>query len=144
MPIPARTDGKRSWIFQSNPVRFDIICFLSTMNSGVWSVNQHRNQMAIGDKVYFWMSGKDAGIYGVGTILSLPRERIGDDENIDFGRYEVDVSVEKYLGEYYLPRTHFKINLILSNSKIMKFAQGTNFPLSDDEVTEIEQLLSLD
>ena len=60
-----------TWIFQSNPkkwpVAFDEI---ADEDQGKWTANQRAKEMRPGDRVYFWCSGADRGIYCVGTLLT--------------------------------------------------------------------------
>jgi hypothetical protein len=60
------------WIFQANPKRWDLITSLQRGGEAEWSVNQKREAMRIGDVIYYWQSGKDAGIYGIGKVLTTP------------------------------------------------------------------------
>ena len=58
------------WIFQSNPERFDLLADWANTAEAIWSANQHREEMQPNDVVYFRVSGPQAGLYGIGTVLS--------------------------------------------------------------------------
>jgi hypothetical protein len=61
----------RTWIFQGNPDRFDIDGFLK-QNVGQlsWLVSRYKDDIGIGDTVYLWRSGGDAGIVGEAEVMS--------------------------------------------------------------------------
>lgn len=64
-------------MFQAVPKRYDIITEvpkrLSTAEKGDnWSVTRHEAEMRIGQRVLLWRSGPDGGIYGTGTLASVP------------------------------------------------------------------------
>lgn len=128
-----------TWIFQGNPNRFNVLEFLEKLPKDYpWAANQYSKIMKPGDKVYFWISGVDSGIYGIGHIIS----EAFSDEN-QFGEIKVKVDVEKYLGESgYIPKQLFLNNSILSKNRIITSPQGSNFPVSPEQAKEIENLLS--
>lgn len=81
-----------TWIFQCNPKRFDLLADWATRPDAKWSANQHRNEMQPEDIVYFRISGKHAGLYGVGTILTECYESPDD-----FGDWKVDVRYDRLI-----------------------------------------------
>ena len=52
-------------------------------------MNQHRQDIQPGDRVWFRITGPNAGIYAVGQVTSLPRR-----EANEFGDWQVDVTFE--------------------------------------------------
>ena len=54
----ARSDKPRTWIFQANPQRFDILNALSDnrLEEDVWLVSQHKKEIKKGDIGLIWMS----------------------------------------------------------------------------------------
>jgi predicted RNA-binding protein with PUA-like domain len=66
------------WIVQGNPKRWDINHYLKNNDLVYWGVQRenHREQMEIGDRVFFWRSkgNTDApyGIVGTGRIIEKP------------------------------------------------------------------------
>jgi hypothetical protein len=50
------------WVFQCNPKRYDLA---SELEKGTqtedWSMNQHRELVSPGDRVFFWQTGSNAG-----------------------------------------------------------------------------------
>jgi hypothetical protein len=65
------TDGiRQTWIFQANPERYRILESLSAQHVELWNLRQHAHDVHAGDRVLIWLSGQDAGIYAIGTVLS--------------------------------------------------------------------------
>lgn len=59
-----------TWILQANPKKYDVNAALAEMSVIYWRVPQYTSQLAPGDVVLVWVSGKDAGIVGVGRVLA--------------------------------------------------------------------------
>src|SRR4051812_2518972 len=62
----------RNWIFQANPKKYSIFKTLSIEKQERWNTVQHVKKISVGDRVYIWVCGDQAGIYGVGTVLTSP------------------------------------------------------------------------
>jgi len=90
-----------TWMFQCNPKRYDLLAAARKGFSDQWSMKQHRDTVAVGDRVYFFISGPEAGIYVVAQVVSPVYEVAEPDE---FGRYKVDVEYEAFVDPY-LPRS---------------------------------------
>lgn len=89
-PDSGGDDRSGAWVFQANPRRFDLLQALQDGGAEVWwSVNQHRQDIQPGDRVWFRITGPDAGIYAVGQVTSVPRP-----EANEFGDWQVDVTFE--------------------------------------------------
>lgn len=132
------------WFFQANPKRYDVLNALSDSSGEVdrWQVNQYRNKIKKGDIVLIWMSGVEAGIYAVGEITSNPL--ITDDVNaldkywIDEqdrkqNRLRVNIRITAKLVNNPILRAELKGIPGLQNLSILRFSQGTNFPVRNDE-----------
>jgi len=64
------------WIFQANPKRYDLAAALSRGVDRNWSMNQGRNIVSPGDRVFFWEAGAEARLLAVGHVTSPVYERI--------------------------------------------------------------------
>ena len=60
------------WIFQANPNHYDIDAALAELDQIVWRVPQYTEDIRPEDAVAVWRSGKDAGVIGLGTVLTAP------------------------------------------------------------------------
>ena len=79
------------WMFQANPKRYDLVAEAAKRFSDDWSMNQHRDKVRVGDRIFFFLSGSKAGIYVIGRVVSPVYEAAVPD---DFGRWKVDVEYE--------------------------------------------------
>ena len=124
-----------TWIFQCNPKRFDLLADWATTAEAQWSANQHRNDMRIGDTVYFRISGPKAGLYGIGTILTECYE--SPDE---FGSWKVDISYDRLIDPPIL-RSETDSVQILNEFAPLTGREATNFPVPDEIAIELEVIL---
>lgn len=142
------------WIFQANPDKYDILNALADEkigNSIHWLVNQYKTQIKPGDIGLLWMSGGDAGVYAVTRITSAPQimeefseEKkywLGDEEKGAGKRMRVSMSVVRRLTNSPIFRSKIKSTPGLENLSIIKYSQGTNFPLTDSEWGIISKII---
>lgn len=139
------------WIFQGNPQRYDILNALSDIKIGNtihWLINQHKNNIAKGHIGLIWMSGKDAGIYAITRIETSPKLL---EENTEERIYWIDSSekkialrvkmtiIKRLINKPILKKQLLKING-LKDLSILRYFQGTNFPVLDNEWKIISEL----
>ena len=124
-----------TWIFQCNPKRFDLLADWATRPDAKWSANQHRNEMQPEDIVYFRISGKHAGLYGVGTILTECYESPDD-----FGDWKVDVRYDRLIDRPLLKAETDSVQ-ILKDFAPLSGREATNFRVPEDVAIELEVLL---
>lgn len=132
----------QGWIFQGNPDKFDVLNYIKDLGKKDWAANQNREKMRYNDKVYFWKSGENAGIYGCGNLAGRPQKRNESDPEKEFGDWKVDIDVNRYLGDDYITRDKFKSRELLAKNRIITNPQGSNFILTKEEVDEIEDLIN--
>ena len=92
---------KRSWIFQSNPKYYDVIGAMQNLKEINWLVVQNKNKVHVGDGVFLWEAGDNAGVVGVATVLTEPAMI---SENEDERPYAKDQS--KFAGSQTRVRLH--------------------------------------
>ena len=141
------------WIFQANPRRFDILNALADpqLKCQKWLVNdRYRAKIKHGDTALIWMSGKEAGIYALAKIVSDPEEMVDFPEEEKYWVEEADrgkktlkvlIDIQKDFTNAPLFRTQIKSIPELSNLSILKFSQGTNFPVTQEEWVIIKKFL---
>jgi 5-methylcytosine-specific restriction protein B len=140
----------RSWIFQANSKYYDIESAIRELDSIRWSIRKHREDIKVGDKIYIWQSGKNAGIIGTGAVTSNPAE-MGIDESENkyilshdaFSDFEVrvDMKIENVI-KYPISKEIIANHDDLKSLRILKAAMGTIFPISDKEAIVIEELIN--
>ncbi len=124
-----------TWIFQCNPERFDLLADWAITAEAPWAANQHRDEMQPNDTVYFRISGSQAGLYGVGTILSECYESPNE-----FGDWKVDIRYDLLI-EPPLLRGETDAFPILKDFAPLVGRQATNFRVSDEVAIELEVLM---
>jgi hypothetical protein len=138
------------WIFQANPNKYDILNALNDNEVGNnihWTVNQNKDKIHKGHLALIWMSGKDAGIYAIGRVESEPGLFEEDDSESKYwiddeesDRLRVKLTVIRKLVNQPVFRVDLKKLKALSELSILKYYQGTNFPVKDSEWQIISQL----
>jgi len=150
---PNTNDDINVWIFQANPKKYDILNALNDEDIGDtvhWAVNQHKNKIKKGHLGLIWMSGKEGGIYAVTRIESNPIINVENEAEkkywSDSSTYKenvlrVKMTILKRLFNPPLFRDELKNIPEVSQLSILRFSQGTNFPVSDSEWEAISRLI---
>jgi predicted Mrr-cat superfamily restriction endonuclease len=133
-PDSGGEDRSGTWVFQANPKRFDLLQALEDGGTEMWSVNQHRQDIQPGDRVWFRLTGPAAGIYAVGQVASLPRL-----ETNEFGDWQVDVKFESRIDPPLL-RTESDADPVLSAASALAGQMGTNLSLPAETDTRLEEV----
>jgi hypothetical protein len=137
------------WIFQANPDIYDIDAALRSLDRISWVVRQHKKEIHAGDRVYFWRSGRAAGIMGVGTVVGEPEMQLIDPDSAQFAKDEsafagselrAMINVDRVLDSPILRQTIID-DPELGELKILRQPQGTNYPVTPDQDQRIRALL---
>ena len=70
------TKKVKYWLFQSSPQVFRLKEALAADAVTTFAVKAHKKAIRTGDKIILWQSGKKAGCYGLGTVLSAPTNQV--------------------------------------------------------------------
>jgi predicted RNA-binding protein with PUA-like domain len=139
--------GSRVWFLQSNPKHYDIDAALNTLDRIWWRVPQYTNEIHSGDVAVLWRSGKEAGIVGIGRIVSEPQRHqphateepfvLADEEGAgDATRALIRVQAVPFIAKEKLRAiTEFQ------QHQIVVAPMGTVFPVSDTEWTALSKFL---
>ena len=128
-----------SLVFQSNPKRFDLLAAVERGPDDTWAVNQHRRLVSVGDRVFFYHSNQDAGIYVVGRVVGPVAEA---EESFEYGRWRVPISYEALVRPPLLRPTLIDADEpLLASQAVFTRAQGTNFLLPDASAARLEALV---
>ena len=139
------------WIFQADPKRYRLLDALADLDEIVWEVNQHLREIHAGDGVLIWQAGAEAGIYGIGEVATEPAPMPAHDpywtedegERAAQPKPRVKLRVTQRLLDRPLLRSELRQDPSLQSLSILRFAQGTNFPVSEEEWTRLQELLGL-
>ena len=137
-----------AWILQGHPNRFDIDEYLSRYSFIYWSTPTNQKDFSIGDVVFIWRAGKDAGVVACGVVkeLPVPRNNVKTPEALGEGFWvsQIDEPSEIKVGielqdvrlsneENMLERDIAKTHPILGKSRIIANPVGTVFRLNSEE-----------
>lgn len=141
----------RSWVFQANPDIYDLAGFLATgAQETTWLVNQFKDQVHRGDRVYLWLSGPSAGLVAVGHTLGDP-EHMAPDEGRDQFTHQPDklpedgLHVRLAIDEIVDPpiaKTLWLHDPVLRETTIVRAPYQTNFRLTLEQDEAVRALLS--
>jgi len=142
---------RRTWVFQANPSKYDIYASLAVEAEEWWNCNQHASVIGADDRVLVWISGKEDGIYAVGTVLSNPVPISDSPRGLTYwydkraGRMPKHRARVRY-DEVLLDRPVLRSLLVcdpqLWDMRIISQPRGTNFAVTTDEWAALEWWLS--
>src|SRR4051794_26528419 len=68
----SRRSDMNYWMLQCNPAVWDVFTWWEESDGdlGSWTVSRHLDDIRANDNFAFWIGGKEAGVYGLGTIRS--------------------------------------------------------------------------
>jgi MoxR-like ATPase len=141
----------RAFIFQASPAYYDISSAVRELAEMNWSVRQSPKQIHAGDRVYIWESGPAAGVIAEGTILTDPAvlpEQEGSQFIRDASKFEgealrVRLSIDRVIDPT-LARVAMLDHPVLGNLGVIKFSNSTNYRLSEEEDTALQEMIAGD
>ena len=142
------TARHKSWVFQANPTIFDIEGAIAALTRMRWTIRKYKDRIRKGDVVFFWMSGQRSGCVGRGVIVTDPQAMAELAEEQPFHRNSEEIGdtnatrVELEITHRCLPpisRVSLLDDPVLKNMQVLRIAQGTHFPLTEAEATELER-----
>jgi 5-methylcytosine-specific restriction protein B len=146
---PTATSG-RAWIFQSSPDQYDLAGALESLAEFFWLVRRYEREIHVGDRVYLWEAGSNAGVAAIAEVASEPTE--AEDSDADKGfwrdptafvgpRRRVRLKITKVVDPR-LSRAEAQANPALVKLPNLVFAQGTNFPLTPEQDRELQRVIA--
>lgn len=135
-------DKRATRIFQANPSLYDIHQSLKVESKDLWGCIQHASKIRAGDRALIWISGRQAGIYSVGTVLSNPEYRPDSSIGMKYWTNLTDgrkprprawVRYEKVLIDNPLFKKYLLWDPELYNLTILANPRGTNFKVTGSE-----------
>jgi MoxR-like ATPase len=144
LTVPAQ----QTWLFQARPDIWDLAAKLKDRSVGDhedWLVTDFRNQMEPGQPVVLWQAGKDAGIYAIGELTSLPFERPTAVFRPDRDKRGPTEWVVHFKYTHILAQPILKATLlahpIFKDLSVIRFPPGTNFKVTREQWEALKELL---
>jgi hypothetical protein len=137
------------WIFQANPKMYNIEGALHDLSDLTWTVKHEATHVSVGDWVFFWRAGREAGVIALGTIIepATVRETLVTEEQyvlntdrLGGSQSRVLVRVDRRLDEPLL-RTAIVADPRLKDLMILRFANYGTFRVSAHHARTILELL---
>ena len=136
-----------AWLFQANPQVYNLRSALGSKEF-TWPVRQHGDSMRAGDRVYFWESGAQGGLVGVGALQGVPESMSIDAVSRRAMRkspppgeaLRVWVRPEMRLPQG-VARAHVLAQTELANMAVVRTPMAVNFELTGQEQRALERLL---
>ena len=140
----------RAWIFQSSPDQYDLAGALESLAEFYWLVRRYEKEIHVGDRVYLWEAGSDAGVAAIAEVASEPADVEDSDADQGFWRdptafvgprRRVLLKITKVVDPR-LSRAEAQANPALAKLPNLVFAQGTNFPLTPEQDQELQRVIA--
>jgi len=134
------------WILQANPKMYDVDRAIRELEVIRWRTPQYTGSIASGDVVAIWRSGEEAGVVGVGRVLSLPGEMqpLGDEAEFERGARDESVTtmVPVAVAETeFVPKAAVAQLASWAAHPIIRAPMGTVFPVSPSQWAELAPFL---
>ena len=138
-----------AWLFQSNPVLYDLRGALRSLNEQVWSVSRYAKEIRTGDHVYLWEAGRRGGIAGLAEIIEPGRLQPEPPEQLPFARDDEAFAGERVRARLrvlrviapVIPRRTIVSCPELNALGVLRCSRGTNFRLSRAERTALDSVI---
>jgi len=133
------------WIFQGNPKVFDFETALRQELLTDWTVNAHKDDIKVGDKIVLWITGSKSGCYALAEVTSEPHQKTSStDDHLwkgdDKSDLKADIKITHNLVDTPILKTDIDSLDELKNLKVGN--QGTNFSATKEEFETINDLVT--
>jgi 5-methylcytosine-specific restriction protein B len=137
------------WIFQAHPKIFDIDSALRDLSELTWTVRHEATRAAVGDRVFIWRAGREAGVVALGTIIEEAVDRdispdelpyLLDTERLGGLQARVKVRIDQRLDEPLL-RTAIAAEARLKDLMILRFANYGTFKLAPHHAAALVEMI---
>lgn len=137
------------WLFQGNPKYYRVLDGIRDFEQMPWLVTRYGKDIASGDGVLVWVSGKKAGIYAIAEVTepaqvreSLPDRKYWTDASRAVGKHQVMIRFTNKLLEHPLLKTNLLQDPVLKNLLVIRAPSATNFKVSPEEWQRVHELLN--
>ena len=91
------TQDRAYWLFQAHPKKVELVEALRANALHSFWVKAHKDKIHAGDKVILWQTGKQSGVYALGTVRSEPLEtRLSDEESKYWKHHNLTPACHRY------------------------------------------------
>jgi predicted RNA-binding protein with PUA-like domain len=138
----------QTWIFQGKPEIWDVVAGVNRLPKINWGVRQYKDEIKVGDSVYIWVSGRNAGIVALARVTSSPdfytdsaEEKAlypgGPPRKFQGKQLRVYLDIDRILRRR-IARLELVNHPILGDLSILKMPQATNFRVSAQQAHQLD------
>lgn len=138
------------WLFQGNPKYYRVLDAIRDFEQMPWLVTRYGKDIAPGDGVLVWVSGKEAGIYAIATvtepaqvITKLPDRKYWADASRATGKQQAIIQFTSKLLDKPLLKTDLLKDQILKNLLVIRAPNSTNFKVTVEQWQQVQELLDV-
>lgn len=128
------------WLFQGNPKYYRIIDGIRDFEKMPWLVTRYAKDIALGDGVLVWVSGKEAGIYALAEVTEpaqvlskLPDQKYWTDASRAVDKAQAIIRFKQKLLDHPLLKTNLLQDPLLKNLLVTRAPNATNFKVTPEE-----------
>jgi hypothetical protein len=138
-----------AWLFQSNPLLYDLRGALRSLKEQVWSVSRYAREIRTGDRIYLWEAGREGGIVGLAEISESARLQPEPPEQMRFARIPEAFVTDRVRSRLRILRVIEPVisrQIVVSCQEldglsVLRCSRGTNFRLSPGEWKALDGLI---
>ncbi|MFZ9736399.1 MAG: EVE domain-containing protein [Prochlorotrichaceae cyanobacterium] len=135
------------WLFQGNPRYYKVLDAIQDFEQLPWTVTRYAKEMKVGEGVLIWMSGSEAGIYAIATMVSLP-EIIAKPPDMAYWLEQgklgqkpcATIRFTQKLLDRPLLRSELKADPVLKDLTVIKQPNSTNFKVTEEQWQRVFEL----
>jgi hypothetical protein len=147
------------WLFQGNPKYYRVLDGIRDFEQMPWLVTRYAKDIAPGDGVLVWVSGKEAGIYAkrfappsanakvtesAQVITKLPDRKYWADASRATGKQQAIIEFTSKLIDKPLLKTDLLKDPILKNLLVIRAPNSTNFKITAEQWKRVQELLDVE
>lgn len=136
------------WLFQGNPKYYRVIDGIRDFEQMPWLVTRYAKDIAPGDGVLVWVSGKEAGIYALAEVTEpaqvlsqLPDRKYWTDASRAVDKAQATIRFTSKLLERPLLKTNLLQDPSLKNLLVIRAPNATNFKVTPEQWQRVRELL---
>ena len=137
------------WLFQGNPKYYRVLDGIRDFEQMSWLVTRYAKDIAPGDGVLVWVSGKEAGIYAIAEVTEpaqvlgqLPDRKYWTDASCGVGKHQAIIRFTRKLLEHPLLKTNLLQDPVFKNLLVIRAPSATNFKVTPEEWQRVHDLLN--
>jgi EVE domain len=136
------------WIFKYNPAFYRLDDRLADPDPDItWTVSRYRDEIAPGDTIFIWQTGRDRGIRAILRAEAAPEDMAEIESELPYwtqGENDICCRVRATIidRDVNLPHTELRTVPGLENLSVFHgFQQTSNFPVTPDEGAILLELI---